>query len=479
MVQVWKIAPGGNAWFWEESHKRGCITINWLNKVSLAGFKSKEDVKQALKRAGDKTGGATSIWPFVKEIRPGHIVVANDGLSRVVGIGVVRSGYIPPDDPRNPTKDREDNRHAYLVDWSIDKPVESGRKPFFTVQHTVWPLKSEQCESIKRAYLKKYPELRKTLEELFATGDPPPDQGLEAENMRALLKHFRQVIVYGPPGTGKTREAKRVALALLSGTEARAQETEAEEEIERKLRRFRDENRFDLVVFHPAYEYEQFVGGIEPSETGGQLAFHTKPGVFLRLCRAAETHRKPAILLIDEINRGNLPKLLGELVYALEYRNSEVKLPFEWGGRTSLTVPDNLYIIATMNSADRSIGHIDVAIRRRFGLYHLAPNPAVIRGVWEKARDESYGEDLARLMGRLNDKLANGNDPSAEAELGVGHSYFLPVPGSSGELAKEQVQMKWDYQVQPLLREYAQLLNLGSDFHAFLKKPLTQALAEP
>src|SRR5208337_3994672 len=230
-----------------------------------------------------------------------------------------------------------------------------------------------------------------------------------------------------------------------------------------RLKPYRDANRYDLVVFHPAYEYEQFVGGIEPIVTAGHLAFQPKAGVFLRLWWEAEKHKKAAVLIIDEINRGNLPKLLGELVYALEYREHEVRLPFDCGGST-LTVPKNLYIIATMNSSDRSIGHIDVAIRRRFGLYPLGPSSSVVQKEWETAGYKDYGVQLAKLMERLNKMLRPENDPSAEAELGVGHSYFLPIPGVSGEAAKQQVQMKWQYQVQPLLREYAQLQNLGDSF---------------
>ena len=216
--------------------------------------------------------------------------------------------------------------------------------------------------------------------------------------------------------------------------------------------RFRDAGRFDLVVFHPAYEYEQFVGGIEPEPTADaqHVSFKAKAGVFTRLCRKAEKINLPAALIIDEINRGNLPKLLGELVYALEYRGHIVRLPFD-DGRSDLIVPKNLYVIATMNSADRSIGHIDVAIRRRFGLYAQGAKPEVVQQVWASVGDEPYGAQLADLMVRLNERLDSGHDPSAAVELGVGHSYFLPVPGSSGEIAKKQVHMKWSYQVQPLL----------------------------
>ena len=104
--------------------------------------------------------------------------------------------------------------------------------------------------------------------------------------MKTLLEQFGQVILYGPPGTGKTREAKHLALALLTGNEVSAASTD--DEIEKQLKPFKDAGRFDLVVFHPAYEYEQFVGGIEPEPSGQQITFKAKAGVFTRLCRKAE-----------------------------------------------------------------------------------------------------------------------------------------------------------------------------------------------
>jgi 5-methylcytosine-specific restriction protein B len=285
--------------------------------------------------------------------------------------------------------------------------------------------------------------------------------------MMDLLRQFGQVILYGPPGTGKTREAKRIALSMLSGDAPPTVATSGE--IEELLKPFHQAKRYEIVVFHPAYEYEQFVGGIEPMVTaGGQLAFQVKAGVFLRLCRLAEQSRQSAVLLIDEINRGSLPKLLGELVHALEYRAPHsVTLPFICEGRSDLVVPTNLYIIATMNSSDQSIGHIDAAIRRRFALVHIGPNPDVVRRSWQQIAGwpnaESYGGQLARLMTDLNQALG-GDDPTAEVELGVGHSYFLPNPGSARDAALLQVRMKWVSQVQPLLRQYAQVLNLGVDF---------------
>ena len=154
-------------------------------------------------------------------------------------------------------------------------------------------------------------------------------------------------------------------------------------------------------------------------------------------------------------------------------------MPFD-DGRPNLVVPKNLYIIATMNSADRSIGHIDVAIRRRFGLYPLQPNPKVVRQVWLSVGDEAYGKQLAALMDRINPKLRSGPEPNAAAEMGVGQSYFLPKPGVPVEVAKKQVEMKWLYQVQPLLREYEQLLNVDAhSLQEFIIKPLDKCLGQP
>ncbi|MDZ7616123.1 MAG: AAA family ATPase [Patescibacteria group bacterium] len=299
--------------------------------------------------------------------------------------------------------------------------------------------------------------------------------------MKEILYQFHQVILYGPPGTGKTRKAKRTALAILNGKEPAESATTAE--IDKQLERFRKDSRFELVVFHPAYEYEQFVGGIEPTVSEGVLAFQVKAGIFLQLCRRAEqcpkeSQERPVVLVIDEINRGNLPKLLGELVYALEYRDQAVTLPFVYKGQADLIVPGNLYILATMNSSDRSIGHIDVAIRRRFALCHVAPDSEVIRKVWRDAEDDGYGEQLVRLMEELNAMLNTGNDANAGAELGIGHSYFIPDPSASGEAARQQVHMKWEYQVQPLLREYAQLLNLGADSLGKWFCPLDEVLSK-
>lgn len=275
------------------------------------------------------------------------------------------------------------------------------------------------------------------------------------QSIADTLQQFKQVILYGPPGTGKTRLARRIASEVLNP----GVELESEEQLNQSLRVLTDQERFNLVVFHPAYEYEQFVGGISPIVADNKpLGYEISPGIFLHMARAAEKHAQPAVLVIDEINRGNLPKLLGELLYALEYRTATVRLPFKWQGRSDLSVPQNLLLIGTMNSSDRSIGHIDVAVRRRFGLIHVKPDPGVVRKFWSEF-DSECGERLARLMEKLNSKL---DECDRGGELRLGHAYFLANPNLPD--LKQQVRRKWLYQVRQLLEEYQNVLNLPDDF---------------
>jgi hypothetical protein len=179
MTTVWKIAPGERAWMWEECRDGRCITINWLNHQDFALFRDKSDVIRALTKVGDRRGGATSIWRFCREVQQGHVVVANQGLTAVVGIGLVSSGYLAPDDPRNPRKDKDYHRHARLVNWLIDKPIELPRRAF--VQPTVERLTPRVVGVITSSYLKRHPKLKGTLDRLFGSRPTPERLGPAAD----------------------------------------------------------------------------------------------------------------------------------------------------------------------------------------------------------------------------------------------------------------------------------------------------------
>ena len=198
------------------------------------------------------------------------------------------------------------------------------------------------------------------------------------------------------------------------------------------------------VTFHPSYGYEDFVEGYRPVPTNsGQLDLRLTDGVFKRVCRAAQANpERPYLLLIDEINRGNIPKIFGELITLLELdkRSLTVVLP---QSRESFSVPPNLYVLGTMNTADRSIKLLDAALRRRFAFIELMPSTEPLTGA-------AVGQlDLANFLGSLNARIAR----TEGREKQIGHSFLL---GGNGPIASaDEFAARFRHEILPLLQEYA------------------------
>ena len=234
-----------------------------------------------------------------------------------------------------------------------------------------------------------------------------------------LLEHRRQVIFYGPPGTGKTYVARKLA-AHLAG----------------------DKERAHLVQFHPSYAYEDFVEGYRPAQfEGGAAGFRLREGPLKRIARRAEqTPDETFVLIIDEINRGNLAKVFGELYFLLECRDSKINLQYS---DEPFSLPGNLWIIGTMNTADRSIALVDSALRRRFHFAPFFPDEAPVKGLLARWLDEHKPELawVAEVVDRANEKL--GRRHSA-----IGPSYFL-----DHDLDEEWVGIIWEHSVLPYIAE--------------------------
>jgi len=245
-----------------------------------------------------------------------------------------------------------------------------------------------------------------------------------------LIKFKHQIILQGPPGTGKTRLAKLLA-----------------EEITRKGNTLADKDEqisqgeYQIVQFHPAYSYEDFVRGIvAETNENGNISYKVENRVLAEFAKKAQANPNGKyVLIIDEINRANLPSVLGELIYALEYRGKALTTMYELEGDRQITLPENLYIIGTMNTADRSVGHIDYAIRRRFAFVNVDPDINVI--INQKAKN---------LFEQIDLLFKEYISPDFQAsDVMIGHSYFIVEDKNEAEL-----KIKWDYEIKPILREY-------------------------
>lgn len=254
-------------------------------------------------------------------------------------------------------------------------------------------------------------------------------------DIESLLLSRKQLIFEGPPGSGKTFVADLFARYFTG----------------QSLDPTISSDQIELVQFHQSYSYEDFVEGIRPrTNESGQLVYDIEPGIFRNFAaRAYANLDKKFVLIIDEINRGNISRILGELMLLLEYREKSARLPYS---KEPLSIPPNLYILGTMNSADRSLSQIDYALRRRFyfvRLMAMTENRAPVLEGWLRNQkiDSAVANAILNTFIQLNLRLREHLETD---DLQVGHSYFM-VPNIHQESVREHV---WKYAVIPLIREY-------------------------
>ena len=241
------------------------------------------------------------------------------------------------------------------------------------------------------------------------------------ERVEKLLEDKRQVIFQGPPGTGKTYTAKNLA-ACLAGSEERVR----------------------LVQFHPSYAYEDFVQGYRPRLIDRQPGFDLKDGPLLDMAKMARRDpEQKHFLIIDEINRGNLAKVFGEMYFLLEYRDEQMRLQYSESGET-FAMPPNLYIIGTMNTADRSIALVDLALRRRFYFVEFHPNEWPVEGLLHRWLDADNPG-----MAWAADIVDRANELLADRDAAIGPSYLMKEG-----LDEEKARMIWEHNVLPYVEEH-------------------------
>jgi hypothetical protein len=245
-------------------------------------------------------------------------------------------------------------------------------------------------------------------------------------------------IFYGPPGTGKTYKTSEFAVEICDGPEEQPRDA-----LMKRYEELRKEGRISFVTFHQSYGYEDFVEGLRPESKDGQVTYSVRPGIFRKVCKAARQSGDQAfVLIIDEINRANISKVFGELITLLEPDKREgeenaltVKLPYSGD---EFSVPSNLYVVGTMNTADRSIALLDTALRRRFEFEELQPSPEAL----QEASIE--GIDLRAMLQILNERVEYLYD----RDHTIGHAYFINVR------TLDDLEAAFRRKVIPLLQEY-------------------------
>jgi 5-methylcytosine-specific restriction enzyme B len=436
--RVWVYAPGGNAEFWDEFYEGGLMAIGWDELGDLSQYGSLDDVLAPLQQEYEPearpTNNARTCYDFVHTIRLGDRVFVKRGRNTIIGYGTVTGEY-------EHRADRSQFKNVRPVRWegkgTWGSPELLAVKTLTDVtEYTAFVTALENMVSgpageaprpVPAAIREPY-SVKQAIEGLF----------MEEDAFRRALAIWRQkknLILQGAPGVGKSFIARRLAYALMG---------------------YRDPSRVRTVQFHQSYSYEDFVQGYRPSRDGLIL----QQGVFLEFCeKALADPNEIYVFTIDEINRGNLSKILGELMLLIEpdKRSSEwaTKLAYAPAAEERFYVPPNVFLLGMMNTADRSLSFVDYALRRRFGFVTLGPEYTSDNFRQHLLKKGASAEMVDRIVGRMSSL----NEDIAADKTNLGPGFCIGHSFSCLAAADETLDEKWyqrvvSAEIVPLLEEY-------------------------